>query len=82
VNGTLYWYPNSAYYWNGNAGYSSTYYTNNWFRSYNATGWYNESYGGGIWMTDPTWVRVYNGKGLHVDNTIEVAVNGYPSVRL
>ena len=62
LNGTLYWYPNSAYYWNGNGGYSGTYYTNNWFRSYNATGWYNETYQGGIFMQDSTWVRIYNNK--------------------
>lgn len=36
-----------------------------WFRSYGATGWYNESYGGGIYMEDATWVRVFNNKGFY-----------------
>lgn len=35
-----------------------------WYRSLGQTGWYNETYGGGIYMTDTTWVRAYNGKGL------------------
>jgi len=35
-----------------------------WFRSYGSTGWYNGTYGGGMYMTDSTWVRTYNGKGL------------------
>ncbi|MCE9679623.1 tail fiber domain-containing protein [Shewanella sp. AS1] len=34
----------------------------NWFRSSGATGWYNGTYGGGIYMTDTTFVRVYGGK--------------------
>ena len=33
-----------------------------WFRSTGNTGWYSNTYGGGIYMTDTTWVRVYNGK--------------------
>lgn len=35
-----------------------------WYRSYGNTGWYSETYGGGIYMTDTTWVRTYNSKGL------------------
>lgn len=42
----------------------STCYTSNWFRSTGQTGWYSESYGGGWYMTDSTWVRSYNGKGV------------------
>ena len=81
VNGTLYWYSNSSYYWNGNAGYSSTYYTNNWFRSYNATGWYNESYGGGIYMSDNSYVRVYNGKYFIADRVYNAVWNDYAECR-
>ena len=41
------------------------------FRKYKTqTGWYNESYDGGIYMLDATWVRVYGGKGFLVANTI------------
>ena len=46
-------------------------YTSNWFRSTGTTGWFNESYGGGIYMYDTTWVRVYNGKAFLVSNTIQ-----------
>ena len=45
-------------------------YAYNWFRSYNATGWYNQTYGGGINMEDTTWVRVYGSKAFYVTNTI------------
>lgn len=38
--------------------------TSDWFRSTGVTGWYNETYGGGIYMADSSYVRVYNGKGL------------------
>lgn len=31
-----------------------------WFRSTGNSGWYHETYGGGIWMTDSTYVKVYN----------------------
>ena len=50
--------------------YSGAFYATNWFRSAGATGWYNESYAGGIYMEDATWVRVYGGKGFLVANTI------------
>jgi len=33
-----------------------------WFRSSGGTGWYNQTYGGGIWMQDSTYVRVYGSK--------------------
>lgn len=37
---------------------------NSWFHSYGQTGWYNDTYGGGIYMADTTWVRSSNNKGL------------------
>lgn len=49
---------------------ASTFYTGNWFRSTGQTGWYSETYGGGIWMTDSSWVRVYNSKAFLCDNSI------------
>lgn len=43
----------------------------NWLRSQSAgTGWYSDAHGGGVYMTDSTWVRVYAGKGFLVDNEI------------
>lgn len=50
-------------------------YCYNWFRSYGATGWYNQTYGGGVWMNDTTWVRIYNSKAFLVDNQIAATGN-------
>ena len=49
---------------------TQTIYTTNWVRSYNATGWFNETYGGGIYMEDSTYVKVYNGKSFWCDGDI------------
>lgn len=43
----------------------NTAYTSNWFRSNGQTGWYSQTYGGGIYMIDTTYVRVYNGKRFY-----------------
>lgn len=45
----------------------SNYYTHDgvntgWFRSTGTQGWYSETYGGGIYMADSTYVRTYNNK--------------------
>lgn len=45
----------------------NTCYTNSWFRSYGKTGWYSESYGGGWYMNDTTWIRTWNSKGIYTD---------------
>ena len=50
--------------------YSGAFYCGNWFRSSGNSGWYSESHGGGIYMQDSTWVRVYNGKAFYVANQI------------
>ena len=42
-------------------------YVSGWLRSRGNVGWYSQDYGGGIHMTDSTWVRVYGGKGLMID---------------
>lgn len=41
-----------------------------WFRSKGQTGWYSQDYGGGIYMIDTTWVRVYNNKNFYTNGTI------------
>lgn len=48
----------------------STAYTSNWFRSTGSTGWYSQTYGGGINMVDSTWIRTYGGKPFYCDNQI------------
>lgn len=50
----------------------STAYTSNWFRSNGQTGWYSQTYGGGIYMADSSYVRVYGGKRFY-------AASGYLS---
>ncbi len=42
-------------------------YVSGWLRSRGNVGWYSQDYGGGIHMTDSTWVRVYGSKGLMID---------------
>ena len=41
-----------------------------WFRSTGSVGWYSTSYGGGIHMTDSTWVRVYGTKRFYCEQSI------------
>lgn len=41
------------------------------FRSIGNGGWYSETWGGGINMTDATWVRVYNGKSFFCSATVQ-----------
>ena len=43
-----------------------------WFRSTGVTGWYNQTYGGGIYMEDNTWVNVYNGKSFYVPGDLDI----------
>lgn len=45
-------------------------YSSSWLRTTGQTGWYSESYGGGIYMTDSTYVRVYNNKSFYVSGNI------------
>lgn len=50
--------------------YNGLYLANGWFRSYGNTGWVNDTYGGGIHMTDAVWVRIFGSKALYVQNEI------------
>ena len=49
---------------------TSSFICNSWIRTTGNTGWYNESYGGGIYMVDSTWIRTYNGKNFYCDATM------------
>ena len=42
----------------------------NWIRTTGKTGLYFQDYAGGLYMSDNTWIRTWNGKALQVDNTI------------
>lgn len=54
----------------------NTCYTSNWFRSIGNTGWHSESYGGGWYMTDSTWIRTYGSKSVY-QNTGQIRTDGY-----
>lgn len=65
---------------NGYAGgvYANTVLTNDWFRSEGNTGWYSQTYGGGWYMTDNTWIRAYNNKsiaGYNIQGSGKVSAN-------
>lgn len=45
--------------------------TNNWFRSYGDSGWYNETYGGGWYMSDGNWIRAYSGKSIYTSGEVQ-----------
>ena len=45
-------------------------YNNGWFRSNGSTGWYNQTYGGGIYMADASYVRTYGSKHFYCDQNI------------
>lgn len=42
----------------------------NWVRAMGSTGIYFQDHGGGLYMSDNTWIRTWAGKALQVDNTI------------
>lgn len=45
-------------------------YTGNWFRTLGDTGWYNEKWGGGWYMSDASWVRAYGDKSVYTPGQI------------
>ena len=50
-------------------------YTSNWFRSTGKTGWYSESYGGGWYMTDSSYIRSYNQKAIYLGNSVYIGTS-------
>lgn len=43
-----------------------------WIRTTGSTGWYNESYGGGWYMQDSTYIRNYGSKHLYITGRLGV----------
>lgn len=41
-----------------------------WVRTYGNTGWYSQTYGGGWYMTDTTWLRAYGDKSVYTGGGI------------
>lgn len=54
----------------------STAYTSNWFRSTGSTGWCSQTYGGGWYMSDSTWIRTFGSKSVYQD-TGQIRTDGY-----
>jgi hypothetical protein len=69
-------YGNGNVFVNPNTGYvtANSYVASDYFRSTGATGWYNSTYNGGIYMIDTTWVRVYADKAFYTGNTSNAAI--------
>lgn len=51
-----------------------------WLRTVGAVGWYNETYNGGIYMADATYVRTFNGKSFLCNDAIQIE-GGAPQIR-
>lgn len=49
---------------------------NGWVGTIGNTGWYNITHGGGWYMSDATWVRTYNNKGIY-SGTGEIRSDSY-----
>lgn len=66
INGSI--LPYNGNHWIGTADSPWGYvFSNGWFRSLGNTGWYNQTYSGGIYMTDSTYVRVYSKQWFRSD---------------
>jgi hypothetical protein len=65
------WYTNFGYI-NGAGIHLSS---GGWLRTVGATGWYNETYDGGWYMTDSTWLRAYNNKQIYTGSTSADAIH-------
>lgn len=50
-------------------------YSSSWLRTVGQTGWYSESYDGGWYMTDSTWIRAYNNKQIYTASTSADAIH-------
>lgn len=54
----------SRFYTGWDSGVTGAVSCNNWFRASGQTGVFFNDYGGGVYMTDATYVRAYNGKAM------------------
>lgn len=55
----------------------NTAYTSNWWRSTGKTGWWNDTYSGGITMEDKTYVKVAGNKSFFIPNgSLKIGGNG------
>jgi hypothetical protein len=47
-----------------------------WLRTTGNTGWYNETYGGGWYMTDPNWIRSYGNMAVYISGSTGLSWSG------
>lgn len=74
INGSI--LPYDGNHWIGTADSPWGYvFSNGWFRSLGDTGWYNQTYDGGIYMTDSSYVRVYKGKRFYTSSSYYDAIS-------
>jgi hypothetical protein len=53
----------------GDTGISDSFFCGNWFRSNGTSGWYNQTYSGGIYMSEATYIRTYGNKAFYVQGS-------------
>ncbi len=61
-----------------NASYSlstESFICNSWVRTVGSTGWLSQTYGGGWYMTDTTWIRNYGSKAVYLNAMLRVDAN-------
>lgn len=46
------------------------FFAEDWYYSRGNTGWYNETYKGGLYMQDSTWIRTYGAKNIYCDGSM------------
>lgn len=64
----------------GNLNISGELYADGWLRTTGARGWYSQTYGGGIYMTDTDWIRTYpynSSKGFATGGQLAVVGESY-----
>ena len=55
---------------------TSSFICNSWIRTNGAAGWYSQTYGGGIYMKDSTYVRTYNSKKFYSEGGYHTPYTG------
>lgn len=46
-------------------------YTGGWFRTTGDSGWYNEKWGGGLYMSDSSWIRAWADKSIYTGGQVQ-----------
>lgn len=57
--------PMDSEFYTNSEGYKGRVFATNWFASYGPTGWYNDTYKGGWYMSDASWIRAYGDKNIY-----------------